>query len=94
MSHSDKWRLFRKLLHQEFHEAKCEKQHVSLQTAEAVEMLNDFCVMPEQMMDHPKRFSNSIVMSIRERLPKLEMEGIDLVANPPILQSLGSVAPQ
>ncbi|MCJ1468497.1 hypothetical protein MMC07_007126 [Pseudocyphellaria aurata] len=64
MSHSDKWRLLRKLLHQYFHEAKCEKEHVLLQNAEAVQMLNDFCVMPEQMMGHPKRFSNSIIMAL------------------------------
>ncbi|MCJ1466164.1 hypothetical protein MMC07_004783 [Pseudocyphellaria aurata] len=64
MAHSEKWRLFRKLIHQQFHEAKCEKEHVPLQNAEAVQMLNDFCVMPEQMMSHPKRFSNSIIMTL------------------------------
>lgn len=92
MAHSDKWRLFRKLVHQQFHEAKCEKEHVPLQNAEAVQMLNDFCVMPEQMMNHPKRFSNSIIMSLRECLPKLKGDSVGVVANSPTLQSTGSAA--
>ena len=72
MPQSDKWRLNRKLVHQHFHEAKCDKEHVPLQNAEAVQMLNDFCEMPGQVMSHPKRFSNSIIMSLGERIPKVE----------------------
>ena len=66
MTNNDKWRLFRKLVHQSFNEARCEKEHVTLQNAEAVQMLRDICVAPELMMSHPKRFSNSIIMSLGE----------------------------
>ena len=66
MSHGDKWRKFRKLIHQHFHEARCEKHHVTLQNAEAVQMLRDFCTEPEALMLHPKRFSNSIIMTLRK----------------------------
>ena len=68
MAHGKKWILFRKLIHQHFHEARCEREHVTLQNAEAVQMLRDFCVEPEQLMNYPKRFSNSIIMTLRESL--------------------------
>lgn len=64
MSNDDKWRLFRKMVHHSFNESRCEKVHLSLQNAEAVQMLRDVCVMPEELMNHPKRFSNSVIMSI------------------------------
>ncbi|MCJ1240632.1 hypothetical protein MMC14_008636, partial [Varicellaria rhodocarpa] len=64
MSNGNKWRLYRKLLHQHFNETKCEREYVTLQDAEAVHMLRDFCTHPEQFMRHPKRFSNSIIMSL------------------------------
>ena len=64
MGQGDKWRYFRKLVHQYFHEAHCEKEHVRLVDAEAVQMLRDFCETPEDVMLHPKRFSNSIIMSL------------------------------
>lgn len=64
MRHGDKWRLFRKLMHQQFHEARCEREHITLQNAEAVQMLKDFLVDPKGLMEHPKRFSNSIIMSL------------------------------
>ncbi|KAL8689085.1 MAG: hypothetical protein Q9218_005165, partial [Villophora microphyllina] len=63
MSQGDKWRKFRKLTHQHFNEGKCEKQHLRLQNAEAVQMMRDFMVAPEDLMQHPKRYSNSIIMA-------------------------------
>lgn len=67
MNYGNKWRLFRKLIHNYFHENRCEKEHISVQNAEAVQMLRDFCIAPGELMKHPKRFSNSIIMSLRER---------------------------
>lgn len=64
MSYGDRWRKFRKLIHQQFHEARCEKEHIILQNAEAVQMLRDFCLFPQETMQHPKRFSNSITMTL------------------------------
>ncbi|KAL9584150.1 MAG: hypothetical protein Q9203_004783 [Teloschistes exilis] len=63
MSQGDKWRKFRKLIHQHFNEGRCEKQHVKLQNAEAVQMMRDFMLAPEDLMWHPKRYSNSIAMA-------------------------------
>ena len=65
MQPGDKWRKFRKLIHQHFQESKCEK-HVRLQNAEAIQMMRDILVAPQHLMQHPKRFSNSIVMALRE----------------------------
>lgn len=64
MNPGEKWRLLRKLMHQQFHEARCEREHITLQNAEAVQMLRDFLVEPEELMQHPRRFSNSIIMSL------------------------------
>jgi cytochrome P450 len=66
MGYGPTWRSFRKLLHQDFMEAMCEKEHVKIQNAEAIQMLRDFIIAPEQHMLHPKRFSNSVIMSIRK----------------------------
>ena len=63
-TNDEKWRLQRKLVHQFFSEARCEKDYLTLQNAEAVQMLRDTCIAPEQFMYHPKRFSNSIIMSL------------------------------
>jgi len=64
MDYGEKWRKFRKLIHQQFHESRCEKEHIVLQNAEAVQMLRDFCLAPGEVMKHPKRFSNSITMTL------------------------------
>jgi cytochrome P450 len=66
MQYSDHWRTCRKLVHQYFMEQMVIKQHVTLVDAEAVQMLRDFIVEPEGHMKHPKRFSNSIIMSLGE----------------------------
>jgi hypothetical protein len=39
--------------------------HTKLVDAEAVQMCRDFMLTPRKHMYHPKRFSNSIVMSLR-----------------------------
>jgi cytochrome P450 len=70
MNNTPTWRAMRKLLHQDFMESRCETEHVKVQHAEAVQMLHDFLLFPEHFMLHPKRFSNSVVMSIRESSPQ------------------------
>ena len=40
------------------------KHHISVVEAEAVQMLRDFVENPSGHMKHPKRFSNSIIMSL------------------------------
>jgi len=66
MQYGDTWRTMRKLIHQFFMESRCEKEHWQVQEAEASQMLYDFMTDPEQHMLHPKRFSNSITMSLGE----------------------------
>jgi cytochrome P450 len=64
LPYGNSWREFRKLMHQFFNESLVEREYVNIQNAEAVQMLRDFCICPEEHMLHPKRFSNSIAMSI------------------------------
>ncbi|OIW27060.1 putative cytochrome P450 [Coniochaeta ligniaria NRRL 30616] len=64
MQYSDRWRTCRKLVHQFFMESMVVKHHVDVVDAEAVQMLRDFVVDPQGHMRHPKRFSNSIIMSL------------------------------
>lgn len=64
MDYGPKWRAMRKLLHQEFTESLCEKRYVKIVNAEGSQMLRDMVTDPENFMQHPRRFSNSIVMSI------------------------------
>lgn len=64
MQYGPLWRSFRKLIHQHFMESMVEKSHVKVQNAEAVQMVRDFCLWPEKHMLHPKRYSNSITMSL------------------------------
>ncbi|KAK4152517.1 phenol 2-monooxygenase [Chaetomidium leptoderma] len=64
MQYSDRWRTCRKLVHQFFMEQMVVKNHIDVVDAEAVQMLRDFVVQPDGYMKHPKRFSNSIIMSL------------------------------
>lgn len=64
MDAGPKWRTMRKLIVQEFTENLCDKKHISVVNAEAVQMLRDFVIDPKSLMNHPKRFSNSIIMSL------------------------------
>lgn len=64
MRYGQQWRTFRKLIHQHFMESMVEKNHIEVQNAEAAQMLRDMCLRPDQHMKHPKRYSNSIIMSL------------------------------
>jgi hypothetical protein len=64
LPYGNTWREFRKLMHQFFNESLVERDYVKIQNAEAVQMLRDFCIYPEKPMLHPKRYTNSIAMSI------------------------------
>ncbi|KAI9841068.1 MAG: hypothetical protein M1837_001039 [Sclerophora amabilis] len=64
MHYGNAWRTIRKLVHQHFMEPVCDREHVTIQDAEALQLLKDFMTAPEQHMLHPKRFSNSIINSI------------------------------
>jgi len=64
MDYGETWRLFRKIIHQRFKEQVCETEHITLQNAEAVQLVRDLCLAPEKHRDHLHRFSNSIIMSI------------------------------
>lgn len=64
MQYGDRWRTCRKLVHQFFMETMVVKHHVEVVNAEAVQMLHDFVMQPEGHMRHPKRFSNSVIMSL------------------------------
>jgi cytochrome P450 family 619 len=66
MQYGNTWRSFRKLIHQYFMESMVEKEHIVLQNAEAVQMIHDYMLYPEEHMRHPKRYSNSIIMSLRK----------------------------
>ena len=64
MQYGPLWRTFRKLVHQYFMESMVERTHINVQNAEAMQMVRDFCVRPDQHMLHPRRYSNSITMSL------------------------------
>ncbi len=64
MDYDAVWRKFRKLVAQQFTESMCEKEHVKLINAEAVQMMRDFVNEPEGHMLHPRRYSNSVIMSV------------------------------
>ncbi|KAI7285110.1 cytochrome P450 [Hortaea werneckii] len=64
MDYGNQWRDTRKLFHSHFMEKMVETEHIKVQEAEARQMLKDYLVEPEQHMLHPKRYSNSITMSL------------------------------
>ncbi|KAI9166305.1 Cytochrome P450 monooxygenase patI [Paramyrothecium foliicola] len=64
MQYGDEWRRIRKMVHQYFMEPQCERQHIHLQNAEATQLMHDFLVAPQDHMEHPKRYSNSITNSL------------------------------
>ena len=64
MEHGPQWRDTRKLLHGTFTEKIVDEQHLKVQEAEARQMLKDYLDDPEHHMLHPKRYANSIIMSI------------------------------
>ncbi|KAI0401615.1 cytochrome P450 2D18 [Xylaria palmicola] len=64
MNADERWKLRRKLYHQMFQESRCNKEHIALVEAESTQLLRDMCHVPEDLMLHPGRYSNSIVMSL------------------------------
>ncbi|RYC62618.1 hypothetical protein CHU98_g3609 [Xylaria longipes] len=64
MFYGDKWRTFRGLVHQYLTENMVEREHLSVVNAEALQLVRDYMLFPEDHMLHPKRFSNSISNSI------------------------------
>ena len=89
------WRLQRKLVHQYFNETRCEKDYLTLQNAEAVQMLRDTCLAPEQFMYHPKRFSNSIIMSLGKSVSSVDLSMLGRPSNIHVMpQFLVYVPPQ
>jgi cytochrome P450 len=64
MQHGQQWRSTRKLLHTSLMERVVDDQHLPVQEAEARQMIHDYLLKPEDHMLHPKRFSNSVTMSI------------------------------
>lgn len=82
MGYGNTWRAYRRVIHQHFMESMVVNEHTRLVDAEAVQMCRDFLVSGEKgdrggHMVHPKRFSNSVVMSLCESLsPVLNSEGL------------------
>ena len=64
MDYGPQWRDTRKMIHQSFMEKMVEENHIHLQEAEARQMIRDYVLHPEDHMLQPKRFSNSIIMSL------------------------------
>ncbi|KAL5323736.1 hypothetical protein ACEPPN_008277 [Leptodophora sp. 'Broadleaf-Isolate-01'] len=64
MDYGNTWRAYRRVIHQHFMESMVVNEHTKLVDAEAVQMCRDFLTMPGKHMEHPKRFSNSVVMSL------------------------------
>jgi cytochrome P450 len=64
MDNTPTWRAMRKLVHQEFTESRCDKEHIKVQDAEASQLLHDICISPKDFMSHSSRFSNSVIMSL------------------------------
>ncbi|KIV88838.1 hypothetical protein PV10_08476 [Exophiala mesophila] len=64
MNNTATWRVGRKLIHQDLTESLCEKEHAKIQHAETTQLLYDILETPDLWINHLKRFSNSIIMSI------------------------------
>lgn len=67
MHYGNKWRLFRRLVHQHLMESMVDSHHVDIVNAEAIQMVRDYLLAPQEHMLHPKRYSNSITNSIGKR---------------------------
>lgn len=67
MHYGNQWRTFRRLIHQSLMETMVESNHLRIVNAEAVQLVRDYMIHPDDHMVHPKRFSNSITNSIGER---------------------------
>jgi cytochrome P450 len=63
MKYGPKWRRIRSFIHQQFVKARCDEKILPVLNAEAVQMMRDFMIYPNDFMSHPKRFTNSTLMS-------------------------------
>jgi cytochrome P450 family 619 len=70
MFYGDKWRTFRRLIHSHLTENMIEREHLSIVNAEAIQLVRDYMLFPDDHMLHPKRFSNSISNSISKLQPQ------------------------
>ena len=86
MDYSPQWRATRKLLHQNLMEKYVDENYVPLQEAEANQMIRDYLLAPEEHMLHPKRFSNSVTMSIvwGVRTPTIRTRHMERCDIPPL----------
>ena len=53
-------------------EAMVESEHLRIVNAEAVQLVHDYMLHPEDHMLHPKRFSNSITNSVGKECNEFE----------------------
>ncbi|GAB1523594.1 hypothetical protein RhiTH_006744 [Rhizoctonia solani] len=58
---SSKWRLARKQIVQHYASSVVKTEYVGLQEAESVQLLHDFLHDPKHFMQHPMRFTTSVV---------------------------------
>ncbi|CAE6479831.1 unnamed protein product [Rhizoctonia solani] len=58
---TNKWRLARKQIVQHYAAAVVKTEYVALQEAESVQLLHEFLHDPEHFMQHPMRFTTSVV---------------------------------
>lgn len=64
MNADERWKLRRKLYFQMMSESRCNKDHLKLVDAEASQLARDICLDPSNLMLHPGRYSNSIIMTL------------------------------
>ncbi|KAK4222718.1 cytochrome P450 [Podospora fimiseda] len=64
MNANGRWKLRRKLYHQILQETVCDSQHIPLVEAESAQLIKDICRVPQDLMLHPGRYSNSITMAL------------------------------
>ncbi|KEY67011.1 hypothetical protein S7711_04695 [Stachybotrys chartarum IBT 7711] len=64
MNADERWRHRRKLYFRLLQESKCNGQHINVVEAEAAQLVQDIILEPESLMNHPGRYSNSIIMTL------------------------------
>lgn len=74
MNANERWKLRRKLYFQMFQESRCNKEHIRLVDAESAQLVRDMMLAPGDLMFHPGRMSNSIIMSLGSSRGNFERE--------------------
>lgn len=90
MHYGNQWRTFRKLVHQHLTDAMVENEHLPIINAEAVQLVRDYMLYPDNHMLHSKRFSNSISNSISKYTSSLAIKTPRLPPTPISAQSTAS----